>query len=161
MSEYSKDINANEEIPKKRDFDVISSVATVAAVGGATILATNWHDTAKALDFLGPNGQGGRQAYVSAQHTQEDLVEARNDQPSGDPYIRVVTGVSSDKSLQHDVVTLTNEPLPNNQWLTPQETYASPLLGIGGIIICASGLAAVASRRFTKYQDKRRGRESK
>lgn len=147
MSEFIKDES------KKRDF--VSPVMALVATSGAVMLFANREETTAALTFLGPDGQAARESYVTAQDIQENLVQAREAQKDSDQLTNLVNGIVTSPRLQKDVVTLTNEPLSDNAWLTPEEAVASPLQGIIGLALVLAGTSAVASRRLTRRQKTR------
>lgn len=168
MSESSGGVSSQviEPIPSEQvevqnqGRDLMSGVSAAVATAGVVLVAKNWEETVAALGFLGPDGQEGRQAYVDAQDIQEGLVEAREAQPQGDEFGRIVGGVVEDPALQEDVVALTGEPLPDNAWLTPEEGIAGPLQGIGGLILAAGGAAALVTRRYTRRQARNQNKKS-
>jgi hypothetical protein len=117
-------------------------VAIAAVVVGGVVFALNFGNTWSALQFLGSGGQADRAEYVQARVTQGDLAASRSEgvERGAPPFDALVGGIAADPELQERTVQLTDEPLANNDWLTPDSGIASPLKGLGGLGLCLLAL---------------------
>lgn len=158
MPKFESKNNSIDNQPDKQTKGlIVDAGATAIAAAGSFLVIDNFHNTKAALTFLGSDGQASRGSYVKARNIQNELVEARSEQPhDGKPaFIHLVNGIAQDPNLQGKVVTLTNEPLSDNAWLTPNQNVASPLGGITGIMLATAGLTTLVTHRLTSRSKKR------